>query len=316
MIQSTNQRRQSGQASWTAEFAAWFRALEKSYPKERRLFEDPFAVRFICTPLQAATQFARLPFIGRIVPMLLDRFGPGARTSGVARTRLIDDHLTHALEQGISQVVILGSGFDSRAYRIPRMRNVRVFEVDQPHTLSAKRKKLAGLLGELPTSVTFVETDLNVQQLERTLSAAGFDPSQPAFFIWEGVTQYLTEQAVDSTLRFISTTAPGSFLLFTYVHQHAIKQLAADKKTRRIHRLLERIREPWTFGMLPEQLPAYLEARGLVLVEDVNAVTYRRRYLNPEGPHLAGYPFYRAALVQVKQREAEPRIRYFRTYFS
>ncbi|MFC7439794.1 class I SAM-dependent methyltransferase [Laceyella putida] len=309
-------RNQPSRSSWTAEFAAWFRALESSYPKERRLFEDPFAVKLIRPPLQAAAFLARIPIVGRIVPMLLDHFGPGARTSGVTRTRLIDDHLTHALEQGITQVVILGSGFDSRAYRIPHIRKVRVFEVDQSHTLSTKQRKLVRLIGQLPAGVTFVAADLNVQQLEQTLTKAGFDRSRPAFFIWEGVTQYLTEQAVDRTLRFISSTAPGSFLLFTYVHRHAIKQLASEAETRRIYWLLERVGEPWTFGMVPEELPAYLEARGLSLVEDVNSITYRRRYLNPQGAHMKGYPFYRAVLAQVKQPDAGPQIRFFRTYFT
>lgn len=316
MIPSAKMRNKPTRSSWTAEFAAWFRALESSYPQERRLFEDRFAIKLICPPLKLATLFARVPLIGRIVPILLDRFGPGARASGVTRTRLIDDHLTYALEQGITQVVILGSGLDSRAYRIGRMQEVRVFEVDQAHTLSLKQRKLARLLGRLPQSVTFVSTNLNLQQWKQTLIEAGYDQTRPAFFIWEGVTQYLSGEAVDHTLRFISSTAPGSFLLFTYVDQHAINQLAQDAETRRIDWLLKRIGEPWTFGMNPKELPAYLDARGLSLIEDVNALTYRRRYLNPEGAHMKGYSFYRAVLAQVKQPESGPQIRFFRTYFT
>jgi len=306
----------SPRSSWTAEFAAWFRALEAVYPKERRLFDDPFAVKFISVPLRLATKVSRIPLVGRMVPALIDRLGPGARLSGVARTRLIDDHLTHALNRGITQVVILGSGFDSRPYRIPDMKKVQVFEVDQPHTLVKKQKKLTRIMGQVPQSVTFVETNLNVQELERTLTEAGFDYARPAFFIWEGVTQYLTERAVDRTLRFIGSTAPGSFLFFTYVHRQGIERLAEEPETRRIDRLLKRIGEPWRFGMVPEELPAYLEERGLSLIEDVHSVTYRRRYLNPQGQHLKGYRFYRAALAEVKQPDDGPAIRFFRAHFT
>ncbi len=316
MAFSDDKQNKKSRASKTAEFVAFFRALEYSYPKERRLFEDRFAVKFLSSPLRAAAYLSRVPFFGKAVPYMVDRWGPGARASGVARTRLIDDHLIHALEKGIEQVVILGSGFDSRAYRIPGIDRVRVFEVDQPGTLAVKRKKLKRLLDLLPEKVVFVETDLNIQKLEQTLIDAGFDMKRPAFFIWEGVTNYLMEQAVDMTLRFIGKTAPGSFVLITYVHRHTIDSMAEDRRIRRIYRLLQRIGEPWTYGMIPEELPEYLEVRGLELVEDVNSVEFRKRYLNPRGSHMKGYQFYRAALAQVKKRESEPQIRFFRSFFS
>jgi methyltransferase (TIGR00027 family) len=309
-----DKQKKRDRASKTAQFVAFFRALEYSFPKERRLFEDPFAVRFLSPPLQAAACLSRVPFLGRVIPYLVDCFGQGARASGVARTRLIDDHLTNALEKGIEQVVILGSGFDSRAYRISNIDRVRVFEVDQSRTLLVKQKKLR-MLKVLPKKVTFVETDLNIQKLEETLLKAGFDSTRPAFFIWEGVTNYLIEKAVDLTLRFISTTAPGSFILFTYVHKHAIDTLSRARETRRIYRLLTWIGEPWTFGMIPEELPAYLESRGLELVEDVNSVEFRKRYMNPSGSHMKGYKFYRAALAQVKSKDSEPQVRFFRSFF-
>lgn len=311
-----DKQKKRDRASKTAEFVAFFRALEYSYPKERRLFEDPFAVRFLSSPLQVAAYLSRVPFIGKAIPYLVDRWGPGARASGVARTRLIDDHLINALEKGIEQVVILGSGFDSRAYRIPGMDGVRVFEVDQPRTLFVKQKKLKRMLGPMPKGVAFVETDLNIQKLEQALIDAGFDLKRPAFFIWEGVTNYLMEQAVDMTLRFIGSTAPGSFVLITYVHKHTIDSLAEDRSIRRIYRLLQRIGEPWTFGMIPEELPQYLEARGLELVEDVNSIEFRKRYMNPRGPHMKGYQFYRAALAQVKSKDSQPQIRFFRSFFK
>jgi O-methyltransferase involved in polyketide biosynthesis len=118
------------------------------------------------------------------------------------------------------------------------------------------------------------------------------------------------------TLRIISTTAPGGFILFTYVHKDGIDALAEDRSTKRIYRLLQRVKEPWTFGMVPEELPAYLESRGLELVEDVNSFEFRKRYMNPHGPYMKRYKFYRAALAQVKSKDSQPQIRFFRSFFT
>ncbi|MBA4601790.1 class I SAM-dependent methyltransferase [Thermoactinomyces mirandus] len=302
-------------ASKTAEFAALFRALEYAFPKERRLFEDPFAIHFLSYDLQLLACLARIPILGKLILQLVDRTEPGARASGVARTRLIDDHLTHALSKGIQQVVILGSGYDCRAFRIPECRQIRVFEVDQSGILNLKLARLNKLLPGLPRNVIFVRTDLNIDKLEQTLIRSGYDKNLPAFFIWEGVTQYLTEQAVQHTLQFIGETAPGSFLLFTYVHKQAIDSWLTGQKKRLIRQFVNQIGEPWIFGLFPEELSAILSSHGLELIEDVDSMAFRKRYMNPHGPHINRYRFYRAALACVKRKSTEPQIRFFRSFF-
>ena len=301
-------------ASKTAEFAALFRTLEYTFPKERRLVEDPFAFHFLSRPLKFIAALARVPVAGWWILGLIDHVEPGARASGVARTRLIDDHLTYALSRGISQVVILGSGYDSRPYRVPECRKTRVFEVDQAGILHLKRTKLDRLLHRFPGNVSFVKTDLNIEKINETLRQHGFNKNKPAFFIWEGVTQYLTRRAVDQTMDFISGTAPGSFLLFTYVHKKAIDQWLNGPKANWIRRWVKQMGEPWIFGFDPKELPDYLNRYGLELVEDVDSKTFRQRYMNPRSPHIEEYRFYRAALARVKSEE-QPRIRFFRSFF-
>ncbi len=302
-------------ASKTAEFAALFRALEYAFPKERRLFEDPFAIHFLSFSLQIFASLARIPVLGSLLIHLVDWTEPGARTSGVARTRLIDDHLAYALSKGIQQVVILGSGYDCRAYRIPECKQIRVFEVDQSPVLNLKQSSLNKLLHQFPQNVTFVKTDLNIDKLEQTLIRCGYDENLPAFFIWEGVTQYLTAKAVQQTLQFISNTAPGSFLVFTYVHKQAIDSWL-DSKKRLIRQFVKRIGEPWIFGFLPEELPDLLHSYGLEMIEDVDSTVFRKRYMNPHGSQLSKYCFYRAALASVKRKTDKPQIRFFRSFFK
>jgi methyltransferase (TIGR00027 family) len=288
------------QASQTAEFMALFRALESARLPEKRLFEDPYAKGFLKPSLRFVVRLSRIPALGAWVPGRIDHRWPGARTSGVARTRLIDDMLIRALRDGIEQVAIMGAGFDSRAYRIPGIERARVFEIDHSDTLAAKRERLQRMLGALPAHVVFVEIDFNRQSLEEVLKAASFDSKLPTFFIWEGVTNYLTAQAVDATLRFVSSNAAGSQIVFTYVHSEVLDNPAGFDGTRTLTRTLQRLGEPWTFGLDPAELPGYLKARGLELVEDIGSVEYRKRYMGSDPRHTRGYEFYRAALARVR----------------
>jgi methyltransferase (TIGR00027 family) len=275
---------------------ALFRAMETSGACDQRLFEDPFAASFLRPTLKLALRLACLPVVGKGIPKFIDHRWPGARSSGVARTRLIDDLMMDSLKSGLEQVVILGAGFDARAYRLLHPAKTRFFEVDQPSTSRTKRRLLAECLGALPSDVAFVEVDFNQQELGPALEQAGFEPQQPTFFLWEGVTNYLTENAVDATLRWIGRTAPPSHLVFTYVHRDVIRAPRSFAGAQRLGRTLAQAGERWTFGLLPDELHSYLAARGLDLIDDLGAADYRRHYLRDPGE---GYEFYRVAHARV-----------------
>ena len=137
-------------ASRTAEYMALFRALESSRRSSKRLFVDPFAYHFLRPSLKVTVGLSRVPLIGATVPWLIDKTWPGARSSGIARTRLIDDYLYASLHNGFDQIVILGAGFDCRAYRIAGIENSRVFEVDHQATLVKKKEEVGHIFGALP----------------------------------------------------------------------------------------------------------------------------------------------------------------------
>jgi methyltransferase (TIGR00027 family) len=280
---------------------ALFRALESSRrPRRARLFEDPFAYGFLRPSLRAVARLSRLPLGSSAVAWVIDHRWPGARASGIARTRLIDDALTDALRQGVAQVVILGAGFDCRAYRIRGIAGARVFEVDQPATVTAKKRRMKAVLGALPAHVVCVEIDFNRQALDTALEASSYDRRARTFFIWEGVTNYLTEEAVDATLRYVASAGePGSRILFTYVHRRVLRDPAGFEGARKSASAVERVGEPWTFGIDPVEVPRYLAERGLELIEDVGSREYRTRYMESSGLHMKGYEFYRAALAQI-----------------
>jgi methyltransferase (TIGR00027 family) len=275
---------------------ALFRALESvRRPRARRLFQDPFAPLFLSRGPAAVLGLARLPALGSVVPWLIDRRWPGARSSGVARTRLIDDALSSALDDGVSQVVLLGAGFDCRALRLPQMAHATVFEVDQAALVRHKVARLnQGGVGS-GAHVVRVSVDFERDSLEQALRGAGFDPARRVFFVWEGVTNYLNAAAVDEVLAVVARAAAGSRLLFTYVHRGALDGSVSFVGLPRLERTLLRAGEPWTFGIDPAEIGEFLAQRGFRLIEDLGAADYRARYAEPGH----GYEFYRAALVEV-----------------
>ena len=197
------------------------------------------------------------------------------------------------------QVVILGAGFDARAYRIPGIGQAAVFEVDHPATSARKRRIVEGELGALPHHVRFVPLDFNSESLSRAMSSTDYDPSLRTLIIWEGVTNYLTEVAVNGTLRWCATAAVGSTVIFTYVHRQVLDSPETFEGAAKVLATLRATDERWTFGIDPSCLSTFLESRGLVLDKDVGASDYRAFHLGPSANRMRGYEFYRIAVAQV-----------------
>jgi methyltransferase (TIGR00027 family) len=286
-------------ASRTAEHNAFFRALESDLPSRRRLFRDPLARAFLTWPFAVGAWLAARAGLQELVPRLIDKRWPGVRSSVVARTRFIDDTITASLGEGTEQLVILGAGFDSRAYRLPGLRDIRVFEVDHPDTQTAKQRALVRVLSVLPKHVRFVAIDFNQRELESVMPAAGYREAARTFILWEGVTNYLTEAAVDTTLRWCARASPGSLLLFTYIHRDVLTKPGAFIGTERLFASLAKVGEKLTFGIDPRELPEFLVKRGLSLVTDVGAAEYRERYFEDAASKMRGHEFYRVALARV-----------------
>jgi methyltransferase (TIGR00027 family) len=293
-----------GRASRTAEQNGLFRALESALPENRRLFDDPFARHFLTWPLSLVARIMMVPGLGQIVPWFIDNRWPGVRSSVVARTRLIDDAMAASPGDHIEQLVILGAGFDSRAYRLPCLHGVPVFEVDHPDTQRAKRRALERMLFVLPTRVRFVGIDFNERDLESVMAEAGYRESARTFILWEGVTNYLTEVGVDTALRWCSRASSGSRLLFTYVHRDVLTRPDTFVGTKNLFASLERAGEKLTFGIEPSRLPGFLAERGLSLESDLGAAEYRARYFGDAARKMRGHEFYRVALARVGKHPA------------
>jgi methyltransferase (TIGR00027 family) len=287
-------------ASRSAEHVALFRALESA--RRGRIFDDPYAVRFLPYRYRLLVQSARVAWVGRrLERYLAERWPAGPRASAVVRTRLIDDLVSEALAAGARQVVLLGAGYDSRAYRLPSLATVAVYEVDHPATQAAKHRLIrAQVRPDRRRHVRFVPVDLVRDDLASALGRAGFAAPERTVVVWEGVTNYLTADVVEATLRhLVELTASGSRVIFTYLDRAALDGSGTFSGVEEWHAVVRQQGEPWRFGFDPAQLPRYLAERGMALTLDLSARDAAARYLLPIGRREPTAAFYRIAQAEV-----------------
>lgn len=169
----------------------------------------------------------------------------------------------------MAQLVLLGAGFDTRALRLPKDTRVRSFEADTPKTQAIKREMLSKTRLDA-TGITFVSADFEKEDWFTRLVDAGFDPSKPTLFLWEGVVMYLNREAVEDTLRKIGSCASGSVVAFDYFTTEVLSSQALYWRFARMS--TRAASEPLKFGVesLPptrERLAELLQPCGLSLVE-------------------------------------------------
>jgi len=256
------------------------RVVELYYPEDKRLFDDPFALRLLPFGWRVFVRLAFLPGLRSVILSLRERRMPGSLGGILCRTRYIDDVLKRSLAEGLEQLVILGAGFDSRAYRIAGMDLVRVFEVDLPGTRQLKQRRVEKVLRAVPGNVTLVGMNFDKQSLADSLRAAGFLPGKRTLFIWEGVTQYLTAEAVSHTLEYVSgVSGDQSAIVFTYVRRGIVDGTDCPEWFRQFTAFASRVGSPLIFGLDPNELEQYLSDRGFKLIDDVGAADYPDLFL-------------------------------------
>jgi len=259
-----------GQPSRTSIVVAALRAFGAREPDPTVRNPDFLAERLITS--------AELQLISEhpIAQALAEKYERGRENLEVARmanlllirTRFIDDHMRRALEQGAAQVVILGAGFDTRAYRFPELlKNKQVYELDYASTQDVKKRRLAEALISVPAYVQFAEIDFKKDSLPAVLHNAGYRRAEKAFFIWEGVSMYLMEDAVRETLRSIGReSCSGSALVMDFAGRALIDLLHKFPQLLQ-HRYTTGWGEPWIFGLPDTREREFFRECGLELRE-------------------------------------------------
>jgi len=222
---------------------------------------------------------------------------PGALASGLARTIYIDDLLKKTLKAGAQQVIILGAGFDTRALRLPALKNVPVTEIDHPDTARKKMEILKRLNGSLPANVRYLQIDFNRQSLDELFREQAVDMSIPTTLIWEGVTNYLQREAIAEVFALAGQFPPSTSIIFTYIDKKVLDNPSVFFGAERLLKDLDAIEERWTCGFAPEELADFLQSFHLRLVEDKSAEDYRENYIPERTKLLKGYEFYHVAMA-------------------
>jgi len=255
------------QPSRTALAAAAHRAAHQLL-EQGAIFTDPLAVSILGQDAETIARDARENPERR-----------GMRFFIAARSNLAETWLAQGVaERGVTQVVVLGAGLDTFAYRHPLAQSLRVFEVDHPATQAWKRRRLAEAEVTAPDTLTYAPVDFERDRLLDGLVAAGFDPTARSFFVWLGVVPYLTEAAIRTTLSAIADLPGGGEVVFDYSdpprtlppEQQALHKARAER--------VASLGEPWLSHFEPADLRALLLELGFAQVEDLGPPELADRY--------------------------------------
>jgi methyltransferase (TIGR00027 family) len=276
---------------------AGMRAIYGQLPPPLGAGADPLAEHVLpwpfLIPAHLVALLGALPQSGSALHQAYGAISVGMTYHVALRTRALDDALRDSLAQGAKQVVLLGAGLDGRAFRMPELENVRVFEVDHPNTQRDKRERLAKSGMKPMANVAFVPVDFEKDRLDESLLHAGWSATVPAFWIWEGVIEYLTREATRSTLHAIAqSSAPGSRLALTYARPPSQNVDPARPLFYRIMRTLihtasafagtigESVRGFWDSS----ELAVLAKEAGFLVLSDENAKDWAARYWPGKSP--------------------------------
>jgi methyltransferase (TIGR00027 family) len=255
----------AGEPSRTARSAAAHRAAHQLL-EQGRIFADPLALAILGEPAETVAEEAQSDPSRRRMRLFI-----------AMRTRLAEEAIGRAAEDGVGQLVVLGAGLDSFAYRNPHPR-LHVFEMDHPATQAWKRRRLADAKIDEPASLTFAPIDFERETLPEALARAGFDNKRPAFFSWLGVVPYLTQEAVFATLSVIGQLAPGTQVMFDYGDPPETLPPEGQARHEAYTDRVAALGEPWISHFDPVLLAEKLRALGFTEIDDRGRVRLAARF--------------------------------------
>jgi methyltransferase (TIGR00027 family) len=233
-----------------------------------RIFSDPLAVAILGVDEDEIVRHARETPSSRRMRLFIS-----------IRTRFAEDALSAAYARGVRQLVVLGAGLDTYAYRKSLPDGLKIFEVDHPATQAFKRERLAAAHIDLPSALSYVPVDFERDTCGDRLSEAGFDPNARTFVTWLGVIPYLTQQAIWSTLTYISKLPGGAEVVFDY--SNPPEQMTVERRHEHAQRAahVAELGEEWLSYFDTETLHDQLYALGFVHLDDLGPYEIARRYL-------------------------------------
>ena len=270
----------------TAQGVAKQRLIESIAKPEKRVIYDPLAEHFV-------KGAGMVKLMGhKLNTWITKKLIPGFHEHLISRTRFIDDLVEQNLAEGIEQYVILGAGYDLRAHRLKLPAGIQVFEVDQLEVQDRKRAKLPTELAKA-NHITYVSIDFNKETLSDQLLKAGFDPAKSAIFTLEGVSQYITKEAVQSTLSEVSMLMKADVVFYmSYVKQALLDNPELcfgkgysnpEKKAETVMNLSARVGEPWISFYTEKEIVKLMAEFSFTIVANNTLGDLNEAYFGPVG---------------------------------
>lgn len=256
---------------------AGVRAGETQLPENERVFEDPYAIYFF--PEEIREQFEGAASV-KAERAKYEQLMPGINGAIVARIRFIDECLAKSLQEGLKQMVIIGAGYDTRAYRITGISEaLKVFEVDHPETQVFKKATIQSIFGMLPKHVSYIPVVFGQDRLDQKLIGQGYNPELKTLFVVEGLLMYIPPPAVDLLLSFIAHgSGPGSALVGDYFDISVIEGTSLRQEARVLKKFVEAEGAPLQFGIREQEVEAFFIDRGFSSVICTSAASCKEKY--------------------------------------
>ncbi len=289
-----------GKPSISAEIGAVIRNIETKKPKNERLCYDPIAIAFIGKTKRV---IGKIPPLRRLALWYIEQRHPFLFDCTPARTRYIDEYVNQCIDDGIEQLIILGAGYDSRAYRMERLKEkITVFEIDLPAIQKLKIQRLKKIIDPLPSNVVYIPIDFNTETLRQRMFQSEYDKDKKSLFIWEGVTPYLTAEAVDETLYFVArNSSPGSSIIFSYILKSVVDgtcQLEGAAAIREAFNI-----ESLIFGIEEGTIESFMSERGYYQIKEISGDYYESEYFTGINRNRKGCCLCRVVSAKVKSWE-------------
>lgn len=256
-------------------------AVEQHFSESQRIIHDELAYSILPLSMRIWVRFMQFAPIRNWMIRAAEKSAPGIWAGMTCRKRYIDEKLIEAAEE-MEAVVNLGAGFDTRLYRLPAVAKIPAWEVDQQENINAKRPRLQKIFGQVPSHIKLVSIDFDHEKLEAALASHAYSVEQRTFFIWEAVTQYLTETGIKTTFDFLAKAKSGSRLAFTYI----LKEFLNGDHFYGQERLYQQYvvkDKAWLFGINPKEVADFLGQYGWRVVEHLGYDAFAEKYVKPTG---------------------------------
>lgn len=290
----------SRKAAQTGPGAMVLVAIEQAFPEGERIIDDGLAYPIL--PLGFRINVWISTRVRNWLIRKTEEKVPGLWGGIMSRKAYIDDIVSKAAEGQIETVVNLGAGFDTRAFRLPALAEVPVWEVDQLRNIESKRARLEAVFEQVPPHVTLVPIDFDHEDLATVLASHGYEPGRKTFFIWEGVTQYVTEEGIRATFDYLTRATSGSRMVMTYTPKDFIdgRQIYGQEYLYKKMLVNDKI---WLFGLDPEKVDDFLAEHGWRVLEHLGYDELGERYVKPTDRDLQSMAIER--IVYAEKLESE-----------